>query len=562
MVIRLIFAWRSAVAIKRPRIARKGGASPEIGSRVTDLPAPWAFEIKCPHHGKIAFDFTEFRRLGRESLAGQVRDAFYSLRHDITGATLKSYYKLMRRFWLFLDSRKASGESLIDLKQINRSVVDQYLVWLELQMAETDAGTLSLGSRKQSYVALKAILRNRQIRTPSAVSAELTFPKNPFPNSNRSIPKRQPYSQSEQKRIVQALNKDLKNLHEEGGEALSSIQILLLHALILALVTGRNATSLLELRRNCLQPHPLQDRELLTTYKRRGWSTHATSYRKIAEEDEALITPIPATAGEHIRFLMELTAPLMKDAQPEDRDFVFLWQVSRKNRKGQVVRVAPENLTRTGCGTFVDRHVLKDDRGRRLILNLARLRPTFATELYRRTRDIRRVQQALGQSWAETTARHYVEPLLEAERDHALVVEGMVGRLTRYEIEGKVLLAADGLVPLKDVPMLLEGGYNTGIARCKNPFRENESVCKKFLFCFRCPSMMVFEDDLWRLFSFYYRILFERPKIAPDQWLKTYGPILKRVDSDIATQFPTEIVDAARTRAKSDPHPTWKGYLL
>ena len=130
------------------------------------------------------------------------------------------------------------------------------------------------------------------------------------------------------------------------------------------------------------------------------------------------------------------------------------------------------------------------------------------------------------------------------------------------EIDGKVLLAADGKLPLQDVKDLLSGGYNAGIARCKNPFRENESVCKKFFACFKCPSMCVFEDDLWRLFSFYYRLLAERAKINPIHWLKTYSPILRRIDAEIASQFPADKVEAARLKAQQTPHPAWKGPLL
>ena len=115
---------------------------------------------------------------------------------------------------------------------------------------------------------------------------------------------------------------------------------------------------------------------------------------------------------------------------------------------------------------------------------------------------------------------------------------------------------------MQDIQDLLSGGYNTGIARCRNPFRENESVCRKFFACFTCPSMIVFEDDLWRLFSFYYRLLSKQAKITLPQWLKTYGPIIHRIDTDIASQFPVDKVEAARLRARQDPHPTWKEPLL
>ena len=104
---------------------------------------------------------------------------------------------------------------------------------------------------------------------------------------------------------------------------------------------------------------------------------------------------------------------------------------------------------------------------------------------------------------------------------------------------------------------LLSGGYNTVVARCKNPFREGGEVCGKYMVCFRCPQMVVFEDDLWKMFSFYNKLLAERNKIAPHHWVKTYGWVIKTIDNDIATQFPADLVEAAKSKARLTPHPAW-----
>lgn len=554
------------MAIRRNKLDRKANLTLDAG-RVVDRPPGWTFVIDCPHHGKIEFDFNPYRKNGREDLAGHLRDAFWSLRHEATAETLRSFVRSgCGYFWRFLDDLSAAGESITRLNQIDRKLLDRYLAWQELQVAsqgKNKGQRLSVGTKKISFDSIKTILTNRQRRAPAAVSAALSFPCNPFPNSSQLIPRREAYSVTEQKRIVEALNRDLRCIHESDGEPLPPLQVLTVHLLLLALATGRNVQPLLDLRRDSLREHPIDDRELLVTTKRRGWSTHATSVRKAAAapEDTHALQSIPTSVGDHFRFLCEYTAPLMDEATEKDREFAFLWRVTRNQRKGQVVRLV-NGHSNGPISAFVRRHALLDDRGRPLALNIARLRPTFATELYRRTRDIRRVQQALGHSSPETTARHYAAAPLEAERDHAIVLDCMVSQFAHMAIEGKILLAADGKIPLQDVKDLLSGGYNTGIARCQNPFRENESVCQKFFHCFKCPSMCVFEDDLWRLFSFYYRLLAERTKINPAHWLKTYGPIIRRIDADIASQFPEDRVVAARLKARQDPHPTWKGPLL
>lgn len=554
------------MAIRRNKVDRKVDLALDAG-RVIDMPPGWAFAIDCEHHGRVEFDFKRYCEQGREELAGYMRDAVWSLRHELVGVSLMNLENSgLRPFWRFLDDLAGAGEAITRLNQIDRKLLDRYLAWLELQVASTGKNKgqrLSVRARKGAFDHLKTLLTNRQKRVPAAVSPALAFPRNPFPRSNHLTPTREPYSATEQERIVAALNKDLRRIHEGEGEPLTPSQVLVVHLLLLALATGRNSQSLLDLRRDSLREHPLSDRELLVTTKRRGWSTHATAVRMsaAAPEDVETIQSIPASIGDHFRFVADFTTPLIAEAAERDRQFVFLWRVTKHERKGQVVRLDQMKAT-NAVVVFAKRHDLLDDRGQSLTLNVARLRPTYGTELYRRTRDIRRVQQALGHSTPETTARHYVNAPLEAERDHAMVVEGMVSQFARIEVEGKTLLAADGKIPLQDVKDLLSGGYNTGIARCKNPFRQNESVCQKFFHCFKCPSMCVFEDDLWRLFSFYYRLLAERSKINAAHWLKTYGPIIRRIDVDIAANFPAEKVEAARLKAQHTPHPTWKGPLL
>lgn len=183
-------------------------------------------------------------------------------------------------------------------------------------------------------------MTNRQKRAPAAVNPELGFPRNPFPNAGRLIPKRKPYSLAEQVRILDALNKDLRTIHEGEGNPLNYQQVLAVHLLVLGLTTGRNLQPLLELRRDSLQEHPLPDRELLVTTKRRGWSSHATSLRKpVAQpEDRRSLLAIPSTVGDHFRFLCAFTAPLAADATESEREFVFLWRMVMHKRKGQVVR--------------------------------------------------------------------------------------------------------------------------------------------------------------------------------------------------------------------------------
>lgn len=542
----------------------------------------WSFTVRCQHEGEVSFDFNRFREHGRDDLAGHMRDALWSMRNERVGRSLMSYDTHgLRYFWRFLDELHTLGEAVTHLCQIDRGLLDRYLVWLELQLSSrgpTKGQPLSLMAKKVSFNHLKALLVNRCRFAPTAVSSELSFPRNAFPYTNKRVPRRQPYSSSEQDAIVKALSRDLHEIYEEERsssasprrplrlyrlhrpEPLPALQVLIVHMIVLAMASGWNLQSILELRRSSLRDHPLPDRKIFVIAKRRGGpGTQVDAVRDEPTPAESeTVSVVPATLADHFRFLCEFTAPLVAEAAPRDRDFAFLWRVSKGARKGQLERLNKTSVSNGVLG-FQRRHELRNDRGQPLRLNIARMRPTMATELYRRTRDIRKVQRALHHASPQTAAMHYADKPLEAERDHAIVLDTLVSQLTRMEVDGKVLVAADGKVPEAEMRDLLSGGYNTGIARCRNPFRDGDTVCHKYFACFRCPNFCVFEDDLWRLFSFHERLLSERAKINPAQWMKTYGPIVRRIDAVIAPLFPAEKVLAARQLARERPHPTWRG---
>lgn len=544
--------------IGRKRISRKIISGPNSKGEVVDLHSQGDFVFKSQHHGTIRFNFEPLMRHGREKLAGQMRDALWSLRHDVEGNTLFSYYSMgIVNFWKFLDDQH--NHTITCLANIDGHTIKQFMVWMELQTAVKGKNRdlpWTQSTRKGVYDRLKTLLINRQKNVPSEVHPDLRFPRNPYPLTNSVTPRREIYSKGELDRILAAINADLRLLDVSGMKALPSLQVLAIHLLAMAVATGRNPQSLLDLKRSSVQPHPLPDREYLVTEKRKGHSTQVTTYRKKSEDENTMVFPIPRTIGGHFRALREFTAPLMAEAKAEDRDFILLYTVSRMQRKGEVVRMDIKKFNHA-AKTFVSRHKLIDDRGRPLKLYLARLRPTFGNMLYERTGDIRKVQLALNHSDISITARHYAAPPENAERNHMFIGQAMTGWMTSSNDQRANALAADGEIPLEDAKTLLRGGYNTLVARCRNPFRQNESICAKYLPCFSCPQMVVFEDDLWRLYSFYYKLLHDRARMNPNDWLKTYGPVIKTIDTEISPQFNADVVEAAKRDAKESPHPAW-----
>lgn len=550
------------MAGRRNRIDRTVNLSISDDNQVVDMPPAWNFTIQCSQSGaEYPFDFNFYRSNGRELLAAQMRDAIWSMRRALTGKSLSSYVSSgTLPFWRFLDDLDTSGEAVSRIDQVDRRLMVQFMSWMEKQIVvvgKNKGKPWSIASQVSAYSNMKAILTNRKRFVPSLMNPSLTFPKNPYPHSVRRMPRREEYSAQEQGRMLAACKIDL-SLFQENKDALSSPQVLAVHAIITVLLCGINMTPLLEMTRTSLRPF-LPDRDLLIFTKRRGYTVRALSLPRKKNDDDAA-TVIPRTVGDYLRQLQQYTEQFVSSAEPNDRDCVFLCRLredSYTSRRGDVVRFDVVQA-RNAIARFVERHDIRDDRDERLKLSLSRLRPTFAMNLYRRTGDIRKVQKALGHVSPALTVQRYLPPVMpEAERNHAFVGQAMVGWATSKDPSTVIKLAADGKIPLQDAAEILAGGYNTAVARCQNPFREDDGVCGKYLSCFKCPSMIVFEDDLYRLFSFYYRLLAERPKIPPHRWMKIYGWVIKTIDEQIAVQFVTSIVADAKKRAIDTPHPAW-----
>jgi hypothetical protein len=73
--------------------------------------------------------------------------------------------------------------------------------------------------------------------------------------------------------------------------------------------------------------------------------------------------------------------------------------------------------------------------------------------------------------------------------------------------------------------------------------------------------MVIFEDDLHRLYSFYYALLAEQPRLSEQDWAKTYGWVIRVIDEAIAPQFPAEKIQGAKSRARAHPHPLWSPHV-
>ena len=432
----------------------------------------------------------------------------------------------------------------LQLADITRATVDGYLLFLR------DKGN-SPASQRTIYSYTKSILQalgRRSFITLIPSGDEATFPRNPFPNVSREPRGEQPLTTAQRKAFTVAVKTAVQPLFTDDAEP--SGPLLAYALLVVALHTGRNTTPLLEMPTDCLRPHPKDGTEFLVLYKRRGHSTTKVALRAHSTVDR-LVESTPTlrpTIAQLIRRVIDLTSALRNEAPADIRDRIWLYRSRYPDVSyGRVTSLTFSSLG-DAIGKLVTRYQLRDDDGKPMRINVSRLRKTFVNRVHEiLDGDIVATALAAGNS-PPTAARHYLRPGEDAQKNWRFLGTALV-----QELLTRTLGATD----------------RTPVGRCSNnrtgeyaPKRDG-AVCQSFLNCLRCRNYVVTGDDLWRLYSFYWRVLRERAHIDKRRWQRHLGHIPRLIERDVIDAglankaFTQADVNAARERARCDPHPFW-----
>ncbi|RMU69042.1 hypothetical protein ALP24_01852 [Pseudomonas syringae pv. aptata] len=440
-------------------------------------------------------------------------------------------------------------ERELTLNDLNRSLIDSYLSHIAgLGMAIT--------AQKNYYAKIKAVLvalGHRNLFPLNTIGDAATFPRNPFPNINRKTKGETALSKRERQEFAIALRQAIKPLWSDG---VSLTNDLLAYALLfIALHTGRNATPLLEMGRNCLRPHPKEDTVFLVLWKRRGYNTSKVAVRSESKAERVLeaMPSVRMNVERLIRRIMALTAPLDAEAPDDLKGHVWLHRLRATESAGKVSALTPGAMARS-IALLVAQYNLKDSDGKPLRINISRLRKTFANRIFELSDgDLSTTASALGNT-PRVTDQNYLAPSENARRNWRFMGEVLVGEL---------LTATIGAT-YKENPL----------GRCGDPVngqfapKRDGATCMNFLNCLRCKDYAVTAEDLHKLFSFYFRVLGERTRMDKRRWAREYAHIPRLIDHYIVAEglrrgiFKAAAVDAARERARTQPHPFWSVDLI
>lgn len=460
--------------------------------------------------------------------------------------TVADYCFGLTRFLQYLGLRSVALRRDLTLGDINRNVIDGYLVHL-------GDGTLSTVSQKNYYTKTKAVLKilcKRGLIGEVLAGNEATFPPNPFPGAHRKSKGEQPLPKAQRQAFALAVKTDVMPIFSEDVEPTAYVLVCAL--LVIALHTGRNTSPLLDMSADCLRPHPKVDLLFLVVYKRRGHTTSKVALKVPPEEDIDSMPTVRSSVARLIRRVIALSERLQSDATETMRTRIWLY----RRQRSKIADGAARPVTSLSSSTLnycvkdlVRKHKLIGADGAPLRINVSRLRKTFVNRMFEvMDGDVVGTAAAAGNT-VRVTEVSYLRPGEDSKRNWKFM-----GTALTQELLTSTVGASDR------TPM---GGCTDNKGGEYAPNREGAS-CMSFLNCLRCSNYVVTGDDLHRLFSFYWRVLGERPRMDVKRWRNQFAHVVRLIDRDVIEVglskgvFTQASVDSERERARQDPHPFWR----
>lgn len=414
--------------------------------------------------------------------------------------------------------------------------VVRYIAWLRLKYPNGSTA-------KNYYSAFKSVLVGLMDYGFIDQSHDVLLPANPFPMNGATTRGETPLSQSEMERLAAALKLDLIAIHHGGFSGLDSEALVVL-MLIVGMRSGINTTPLLEMKRDCLGPHPFMPNLMLVrTFKRRGKGAQLTSLRQTHIHDLAASIPMDGVAV--LKMVLGMTQNLVAEAPDGIKDRVWLYRSSQRgDLKGQTLCLN-RGRVHENTKAIVHRHGLFADDGSVLRVTLGRLRKTMENRLWKLSDgDLLAVSAVMGHS-PQVADNHYLHLDERTKAEGAKFIgEALPGKLRGHD-----------LVPTPT------GSCKDSLQGALAP-KDGSTHCAEFTHCLGCPSYAIVGTvkDLHRLFSFQRFLMSEVGYYATDEWSEWrlhHQDLIARIDQIAYDNFIPEMVAQAKALAEKNPHSFW-----
>jgi hypothetical protein len=575
----------------------------------------WKLPIEKEGVVVTTLDFEHFS--GRPKLARMFMAAFKGLSPELSQTSLETYVYNLTSFWDFLDTMESAGTLINEPKQVESEAVKNYIVWLN---GHTE---WSVAYQYYSYMTLKSLLKWLKKHHRKELAASIDFPGNPYPRKNAQVVHRPAYSTNIAEQIknaalsgIEDIKKRIETPYVKTGKGIdprglrgsisswndfdnvvwyfenvldcqyrkkawlianghtsfntlthkyhgavdnvwetigvwngTTQQMLIPFILLLAYLSGANPTPIITMRRDCIKQHPTLDRRYLVLEKVRSGNA---AYK--IKHSSLCITIVER--------VLEITRELALEANSDVKDYLWLY----RRRDGRVMHLGLGKKRTSALekvlNAYAKKHDIRDESGTPVNLNLARLRPTFATRMFVKTKgDVVKLKTLLNHEWLSNTFPYISSAGMEDMRENAAKDLANQENKLRAKVAVDNVASELGISPEETVK-ILSGDYDTYLGKCRNlldsPLQGEKKgrPCTRFNNCLKCPSCVITATDLHRLFSYDNHIKRLQKFMSSYPFGKTYGWVILAID-EVRTKFRPDTIEKAQAQALSDPFPAW-----
>ncbi|MDR6419970.1 hypothetical protein J2801_002221 [Paraburkholderia phenoliruptrix] len=320
---------------------------------------------------------------------------------------------------------------------------------------------------------------------------------------------------------------------------------------LLAKTTGRNESSLLGLRRDCLQE--LDGRYILWYRKERGGDR---LYRKVISNDG------PWGPVALIQALQRITSKLVRQAKPEFQDHLFLGLTIHGQGAEPVKPPDPSYLKyqMNREGGWCDESELFDETGRPIRISIRRMRVFYLTRRYKKHGQLARVTKDAAHRLSRTTVDYInnesTKHIHERAIENGIKAARQLAKPTVLKDEN-LSQAAEVLGTAETVAKkILRGEQDVFFASCRDfynrPGGAPETPCDKPWGCFSCSNAIITRHILPRVIAFRDFLVTQKLELAIDDWMLKFGEVWQILTVAILPQFSLEAIAEAEEYAKND----------
>lgn len=350
------------------------------------------------HYGRsFRFDFSYF---ASDEIKDIVKDYIWQ-NYRVGNKQLNSLYRELNsflvRFNYFLVMRK-----IISLKELTNTDIENFISYLRTTISEKTGKAFSQSMQRSCLNAVKSLIRWCQLHRPVDVPQVEIFTGSEYRGVNHKL--RIDFISDE---VVAQINEALKT--EEN--------LYLKYGIIILQSTGMRIGDLLNLRIDCIHPHPIS-----------GYTIQWFQYK--GQKNKAPM-PVRSECVQAVDKLIELTKDLRSECEEKDKDKdVLMIHRPTVGKCANIVKIPTDGCFMYWLNDFIKRNDIMDVNGEYYNLTSHQFRRTLGTDMLSKGTNINVIQQVLGHTDPSVTKRFYAD-VKDKERAEVFKGVGIIGNVNQ-----------------------------------------------------------------------------------------------------------------------------------